>query len=72
MNPPRTNEQKLPAGVFGLTLATDGGRAYAACADGFVSEVPHDGKPEAFTMGHDAYASGWVLLPDGKTLISAG
>ena len=48
-------------------------RLFAACMDGQVFEVDAaTGKAEPFAGKHASYASGCVLLPDGRTLISAG
>jgi WD40 repeat protein len=62
----------LPTGVLGLA-AWDGSRVYAACMDVQVFEVdPVSGNPSPFVDKHASYASGCVLLPDERTLISAG
>ena len=69
----RTKQYELPFGVLGLATTEDGAHAYAACMDGSVHAVDTvGGKTEAFEKQHTSYASGCVLLPDGKTLISAG
>ena len=63
----------LPTGVLGLAAAPDSSRLYAACMDGRIFEIdPASGATTAFSTKHASYASGCVLLPDGKTLISAG
>ena len=63
----------LPTGVLGLAAAPDGSRLYAACMDGQIFEVdPANGATTAFSEKHASFASGCVLLPDGKTLISSG
>lgn len=63
----------LPTGVLGLAASPDGGRLYAACMDGQIFEVDHaSGEKTAFDAKHSSFASGCVVLPDGKTLISAG
>lgn len=62
----------VPAGVLGLALSPDGLTAYAACADGSIYHVPAEGRPVAFDGKHLSYASGCVLTPDGRTLISGG
>jgi len=67
------HEQTLPTGVLGLAITPDGGRAFAACADGVVYSVDIAGdKAEPFEAKHESFASGCVLLPDGRTLISGG
>lgn len=67
------HDHKLPSGVLGLANEPEGGRAFAACADGSVYAVDlADGKAEAFDERHESFASGCVLLPDGRTLISGG
>ncbi|MBL9137509.1 MAG: hypothetical protein JNK85_16675 [Verrucomicrobiales bacterium] len=69
----RDRDHHLPTGVLGLALTPDGSRAYAACADGAIYEVSmEDGRNVALDGRHDSFASGCVLLPDGKTLISGG
>ena len=63
----------LPTGVLGLAASPDGARLYAACMDGQIFEVDAaSGAAEALIGKHTSYASGCVLLPDGKTLISGG
>ena len=67
------HDHKLDTGVLGLASAPDGSRAFAACADGTICEVDlATGKAEAFQGRHQSFASGCVLLPDGRTLISGG
>jgi len=66
-------EHSLPTGVLGLAITPEGGRAFAACADGTVYAVDAEtGNAEPFEARHPAFASGCVLLPDGRTLISGG
>ena len=66
-------ETKLPTGALGLAIATDASVAYAACADGSIHCVDLQSKStREFTAKHTSFASGCVLLPDGKTLISGG
>ncbi len=69
----RTKDHFLPTGVLGLAVAADGTQAFAACVDGTVHAVDMEtGKAVAMEGRHSSFASGCVLLPDGKTLISAG
>ncbi len=69
----RTQDHKLPAGALGLAITPDGARAFAACADGALYAVETaSGKATAFEGKHSSYASGCVLLPDGRTVISGG
>ena len=69
----RLNDYTLPTGVLGLAVAPDGSRAFAACADGALYDVDMvSGKSEPFEERHPSFASGCVLLPDGKTIISGG
>ncbi len=69
----RTKDYFLPTGVLGLAVAPDGSRAFAACVDGSVQSVDlASGKSAAMDGAHSSYASGCVLLPDGKTVISGG
>lgn len=66
-------DHKLDTGVLGL--ATDGAleRAFAACADGAIYEVDlASGRAKAFEARHRSFASGCVLLPGARTLISGG
>ena len=63
----------LPTGVLGLAVQVDGRRAFAACADGSINAVdPESGEVQSFEERHQSFASGCVLLPDGRTLISSG
>lgn len=63
----------LPTGVLGLASTPDNSRLYAACMDGQIFEIdPASGAASAFQDKHSSYASGCVLLPDGRTLISGG
>ncbi len=67
------HDHRLPTGVLGLATTPDGRRAFAACADGGVYAVDTaTGNATAFEARHASYASGCVLLPDGRTLISGG
>ena len=67
------HDHQLPAGVLGLALSPDGTQTFAACADGTLQAVdPVTGKAEPFAEKHHSFASGCVLLPDGKTVISGG
>src|SRR5688500_5679586 len=63
----------LPTGTLSVALAPDGSRLFAGCMDGQVFDIEvHSGVTEAFADKHTSYASGCVVLPDGRTLISAG
>ena len=67
------HDHKLATGVLGLAIAPDGSRAFAACADGALYAVDTaSGQAEAFEEKHASFASGCVLLPDGRTIISGG
>jgi WD40 repeat protein len=67
------SDYKLPTGALGLAITPDGQRAFAACADGMLYDVDlASGKAEVFPGKHGSFASGCVLLPDGKTVISGG
>ena len=68
----KQQEITLPTGVLGLAAAPDGSRIHAACVDGFIHTATPDGRVQRLAEGHDSYASGCVLLPDGRTLISGG
>ncbi len=73
--PPKTEKVKdisLPSAVLALDATPDGKTLFAACQDGGVFIVEAEaGKPE-WLGRHESYASGVALLPDGKTLVSAG
>jgi WD40 repeat protein len=63
----------LPTGVLGLAASPDGARLYAACMDGKIFQVDvASGETAALDAAHASFASGCVVLPDGKTLISGG
>lgn len=67
------SEHKLATGVLGLAITPDAVGAFIACVDGTVAAVDLDtGDVEPFDEKHSSFASGCVLLPDGKTLISGG
>ena len=69
----RIKQYELPFSVLGLASTPDGAQAYAACMDGSVHAVETaTGKMAVLEQTHSSYASGCVLLPDGKTLISGG
>lgn len=66
-------DHKLETGVLGLAIEPKAERVFAACADGAIYAVdPVTGRAAAFEARHQSYASGCVLLPDGRTLISGG
>jgi WD40 repeat protein len=63
----------LPTGVLGLAASPGDSRLYVACMDGQIFEVdPSNGDKIAFEGKHSSFATGCVVLPDGKTLISSG
>ncbi|HEX4591091.1 MAG TPA: PQQ-binding-like beta-propeller repeat protein [Gemmataceae bacterium] len=67
----KVKDLKLPTAVLGLALGD--GRLYAACMDGLMYAIdPAKDGAVPFAEKHDSFASGCVLLPDGKTLVSAG
>jgi len=69
----KTKEIHLPTGVLAIAGNSDASRLYVACMDGKVFEVePTGGAVAAFTASHGSFASGCVLLPDGRTVISGG
>ena len=66
-------DHKLDTGIFGLATEPGTDRVFAACADGAIYEVDiASGRAKVFDTHHESYASGCVLLPGGKTLISGG
>ncbi len=69
----RTKDFSLPTGALGLAISPDGNRAFVTCADGSVHVVDTaSGATEVFDGKHQSFASGCVLLPDGRTIISGG
>ena len=69
----RIQDYSLPTGALGLAISPDGSRAFVTCADGSIYVVDtENGATEAFEAKHQSFASGCVLLPDGRTIISAG
>lgn len=63
----------LPTAVHGLALAPDQQHLYASCLDGLVYQVDiASGEKVPFEGKHSSFASGCVILPDGKTLITSG
>jgi len=68
-----SNDHALPTGILGLAVTPDADRAFVACVDGTILSVDLEtGKTDALEARHASYASGCVLLPDGRTLISGG
>src|SRR6185503_14492170 len=66
-------DHKLDTGIFGLAAEPKADRVFAACADGAIYEVDiASGRAKPFETRHESFASGCVLLPDGKTVISGG
>jgi WD40 repeat protein len=66
-------DHKLETGILGLAGELKADRVFAACANGVIYEVDiATGRANAFETKHESFASGCVLLPDGKTLISGG
>ena len=69
----RIHDHPLATGVLGLAITLDGSRAFASCMDGTVHSVDTaSGHADAFEKKHASFASGCVLLPDGRTIITAG
>jgi len=68
----KLKEIALPSAVLALDATPDGKMLFAATQAGGVFTVDAEtGKYEILGQ-HESYASGVALLPDGKTLISAG
>jgi WD40 repeat protein len=66
-------DHKLATGILGLAAEPNVDRVFVSCADGATYEVDTaSGRTHEFETKHDSFASGCVLLPDGKTLISGG
>ena len=67
------HDHSLPTGTLGLAITADAAMAYATCVDGALYAVETaSGKVEAFEGMHSSFASGGVLLPDGRTIITGG
>src|SRR5688572_27679941 len=66
-------DHKLETGILGLAAEPKGDRVFAACADGMIYEVDvASGRATPFEARHTSYASGCVLLPNRRVLISGG
>lgn len=67
-------DHKLETGILGLAAdPQDGEKVFAACADGAIHEVNLvTGRSKIFEARHTSYASGCVLSPDSRILISGG
>jgi WD40 repeat protein len=66
-------DHRLDTGILGLAAEPKADRVFAACADGAIYEMDvASGRAKPFDARHTSYASGCVLLPDGRTLISGG
>ena len=70
----KVREVSLPAAVLALDAAPDGKTLLAACQDGAIYRMNAEAEaaPPELLGRHASYASGVALLPDGKTVISAG
>lgn len=68
----KVKEISLSAAVLSLDATPDGKTLFAACQDGGVFAVDVESGKADLLARHDSYASGVALLPNGKTLISAG
>ena len=69
----KPHDISLPTGVLGFAGTADRSRLYAACMDGLIYEIETASREVTpFPAKHASFASGCVLLPDEKTLISAG
>lgn len=67
------HDHPLPTGVLGLAVNAAADKAYVSCADGSIQSIAlTTGSAEVFDTRHESFASDCVLLPDGKTLITAG
>lgn len=68
----KQKEIKLPAAVLSLVVTPDGTRAYAACLDGAVCAVDLAAGTHEVLTHHESYASGVVLSPDHRLVVSGG
>jgi WD40 repeat protein len=68
----KVKDISLPSAALALAAAADGKTVFAACQDGGVFVVDTETSQPELLARHQSYASGVALLPDGKTLISAG
>jgi WD40 repeat protein len=68
----KKREFKLPTAVLALAVVPDGSSVLAACLDGQVLLLdPENGSTRPLGR-HESYASGVVLLPDNRTVVSSG
>lgn len=67
------HDYKLPTGALGLAFTADSSHAFATCMDHMLYSVDlANGETHTFKEPHGSYASGCVLLPDERTIISGG
>ncbi len=73
-NPKLTKQKefKFPTPVLAMECASDGRTLYAACLDGTVQALDVESGTVVPLGRHSSYASGVVLMPGGKVLVSGG
>lgn len=68
----KLKEVALPTAALALDASADGTTVVAACQDGGIYHVDLEAG-KAFLLGkHDSYASAVSVMPDGRTVLSAG
>src|SRR5438552_526980 len=68
----KLKEIPLPSAVLALTATPDAKTLFAACQAGEVFVIDAETGKYELLARHESYASGIALLPDEKTIISAG
>lgn len=68
----KVKEISLPTAVLAIDRSAEAKTAFAVCHDGGVYSVDLESGQHTLVGKHESYASGVALLPDGRTLISAG
>lgn len=68
----KLKEISLPSAVLALDATPDTKTLFAACQDGGVFSVDVSSGQAELLARHESYASGVALLPDGRTVLSAG
>jgi WD40 repeat protein len=68
----RLKEFKVPGAALALAASADGSALFVACMDGAVVRIDVESGAVKELGRHESYASGAVLLPDARTLVSSG
>ena len=72
VNAKQDKEIKLPSAALGLSLSRDDSLCHATGMDGGVHEINVESGKAKQIGEHQSYAASLELMPDQKTLISAG